>query len=80
MNLEPAKSTKYLDHVLMIKDLFQRMAFIRRIIFIKTFLKKRNQKRVLMKKKRFSQIKKDSKTVFMKKKRLSRIKRIQKEL
>ena len=45
MNLEPAKSTKYLDHVLMIKDLFQRMAVISRLIFIKTSKKKTKKKK-----------------------------------
>ena len=39
-NLEHMKSTMYHYHVLMTKDLFQRMTFIRRIIFIKDFSKK----------------------------------------
>ena len=45
ISLEHIKSTKYRYHVLMIKDLFQRMTFIRGLVFIKTYiLTKKNKK------------------------------------
>ena len=64
-------STKYNDHVLMIKDLFCMMVFIRLLIFTKTvenrFSRKRfsrkgsHKKEILAERKRFSEILKEKK-------------------
>ena len=89
MNLEHAKSTKNHYRALMTKDLFQKMAFIRGIIFIKTQRKKKSsheKEEILTDKKdfheRFSKKRRDShglkrfKRVLVKKKKFSQIKNV----